>query len=218
MSVSAALFDMDRTLVKKDTATLYMRYRRDIGEAGFRDAAQVAWWVFQYSLGIIDAPRVAARALAAFRGMPEHELVAASELWFRNYVVEHVSDQARAAVRRYQDAGAPVAIVTGATPYAAAPLARELDIDEVICTELEVDAAGNLTGEWREPMCYGIGKIVLAERFARRAGFDLESAAFYSDSITDLPLLERVKSPIVINPDRRLRRVATRRGWPIELW
>jgi phosphoserine phosphatase len=55
-------------------------------------------------------------------------------------------------------------------------------------------------------------------KVAAREGFDLADATFYSDSITDLPLLEAVKTPIVINPDRRLRRIAQRRGWPIEAW
>jgi hypothetical protein len=58
----AALFDLDRTLVRRDTASLYVRYRRDQGEAGWRDALRVAWWLVQYGVGIIDAERVAARA------------------------------------------------------------------------------------------------------------------------------------------------------------
>ena len=61
-------------------------------------------------------------------------------------------------------------------------------------------------------------KIERTSRIAEREGFRLEEATFYSDSITDLPLLELVKAPIIINPDRRLRRIAEKRGWPIEAW
>jgi HAD superfamily hydrolase (TIGR01490 family) len=217
-AVRAALFDMDRTLVKKDTAALYMRYRREIGEARWRDVAQVAWWAFQYSLGVIDAPRVAARALAGFRGVLERDIVLSTEGWFRDYVVPHISDTARATVARHRVAGDRVAIVTGATRYAAQPLARELGIDIVISTELEVDASGRFTGRWDDPLCYGEGKIVRTERVAGKYGFTLEDAWFYSDSITDLPLLERVEFPIAVNPDRRLSWVARRRGWSIEKW
>jgi HAD superfamily hydrolase (TIGR01490 family) len=124
----------------------------------------------------------------------------------------------REAVARHRERGDIVAIVTSATPYAARPLARELGIDHVVCTELEVDDAGCFTGQVRRPMCYGPGKIELAQRIAETLEFRLEDATFYSDSITDLPLLERVKSPIVVNPDARLRRVAQRRRWPIEIW
>jgi HAD superfamily hydrolase (TIGR01490 family) len=214
----AALFDMDRTLVRVDTALLYTRYQRDVGEATWRDSARVGWWALQYTLGVIDAPSVAKRALASFRGKREALLIATCEKWFVDYVVPHVSSSARAAVARHRDAGDLVAIVTGATAYVAKPLARELGIEHVVCTELEVDQDGCLTGSYHEPICYGSGKIQLASRVAEREHFRLEEATFYSDSITDLPLLEKVALPIVVNPDARLKRVAARRGWRVEIW
>ena len=74
---------------------------------------------------------------------------------------------------------------------------------------------GRFTGEAVRPVCYGAGKIYWAERFAQRHGIDLERSYFYTDSITDLPVLERVGEPRVVNPDPRLRRAAVRRGWPV---
>lgn len=144
-------------------------------------------------------------------------MIESCEDWFRRYVLEHVTDAGRRAVSQHRESGDLTAIVTGATPYAARPLARELGIEHVICTELEVEG-GCFTGNIRPPMSYGAGKVVLAEQLAEKSGFSLDEAAFYSDSITDLPLLERVKEPIVVNPDSRLRRVARKRGWRIEQW
>jgi HAD superfamily hydrolase (TIGR01490 family) len=214
----AALFDMDRTLVRVDTGTLYVRYRRDLGEATTRDVLQVAWWMLQYSFGVIDAERVARRALQSwFKGKQETWLRDTCEVWFKDYVLAHVADAGRSAVARHEKDGDLVAIITGATPYAALPLARELGIAHVVATHLEVDD-GRFTGEIKHPMSYGEGKVVLAERLAAEQGFSLDESTFYSDSITDLPLLERVKSPVVVNPDRRLRRLAERRGWPIQSW
>jgi HAD superfamily hydrolase (TIGR01490 family) len=218
MTRRAALFDMDRTLLKKDTAALYTRYRRDQGEAGLRDMLQVGWWMFQYTMGVIDAPRVAVKALESFRGREERWLIDSCEGWFKEYVLEHVQLKGREAVARHREQGDVVAIVTGATPYAANPLAKELGIDTVVCTTLEVDESGRFTGRPIEPLCYGAGKLELAKRAGERLGFRVEEATFYSDSITDVPLLEAVKTPIVVNPDRRLRRVAARRGWPVEAW
>jgi HAD superfamily hydrolase (TIGR01490 family) len=213
----AALFDMDRTLVRIDTATLYVRYQRDKGEATWRDATRVAWWMFQYTLGVIDAERVAEQALMSFRGKEEVWLQRTCEEWYLDYVRPHVAAAGRQAVERHRSAGDVLAIVTGATPYAAGPLARELAIDHVVATRLEIDQ-GRFTGRVAPPMSYGKGKIVLAEKLAAEQGFTLDEATFYSDSITDLPLLERVKTPIIVNPDRRLRAVARSRGWPIEQW
>lgn len=217
MPPRGVLFDLDRTLVRKDTATLYTRYRYDRGEAGWRDTARVAWWMLQYTVGIIDAERVARQALASYRGREEAALWASSEEWFEAYVVPHVSDVGRRAVERHRANGDVLVIVTGATRFAAMPLARRLGIDHVVCTELQVDGAGKLTGDLTA-LCYGTAKITLTERLASRVGFDLSDAAFYTDSITDLPLLERVAEPIAVNPDARLRRIARRRGWRIEAW
>ena len=131
--------------------------------------------------------------------------------------LSHVADAGRAAVARHEAEGDVLAIVTGSTPYAALPLARELGIPHVAATRLEVDD-GCFTGRVTKPMGYGHGKVVLAEGLAAAHDFSLAESTFYSDSITDLPLLERVKTPVVVNPDRRLRRVAKRRGWRIETW
>ena len=214
---AAALFDMDRTLVRVDTARLYVRYQRDIGEASWRDSARVAWWMLQYTFGVIDAERVAEQALKPFTGKRERWLEDTCDAWFTDYVLSHVADAGRAAVARHVDEGDIVAIVTGATPYVALPLARELRIPHVAATHLEVDD-GCFTGRVKKPMGYGHGKVVLAERLAAEQDFSLAESTFYSDSITDLPLLERVKTPVIVNPDRRLRRVADKRGWRVESW
>ena len=137
--------------------------------------------------------------------------------WFGESVLPHVCDAGRAAVEHHRAAGDVVAIVTSATPYAARPLAKELGIEHVLCTELEV-VEGRFTGEIVEPMCYGAGKIERARELAKREGFSLSDATFYSDSITDLPLLEAVRRPVCVNPDSRLRRVARRRHWRVEHW
>jgi HAD superfamily hydrolase (TIGR01490 family) len=214
----AALFDMDRTLVRKQTATLYVRYMRKQGAATWRDAARVLWWVAQYTVGVIDAPGVAARALESLAGTPESVLAARCEDWFRRMVEEYVCDAGRRAVQEHRARGDVVAIVTGETPYAARPLARCLDIEHVIASDLEVGLDGCFTGRFVEPLCFGEGKVTRTRELAARLGFRLEDATFYSDSYTDLPLLEAVRAPVVINPDFRLARVARRRGWPVERW
>jgi HAD superfamily hydrolase (TIGR01490 family) len=210
---------MDRTLLSVDSATLYVKYQRQKGEATFRDAARVAWWMLQYTFGVIDAERVAERAMEEwFKGRQETWLRDTCEEWFAESVVHHVQDAGRRAVERHRENGDLVAIVTGATPYAALPLARELGIDHVIATELEVSGDGAFTGRVAPPINYGVGKVTRVERLAKIHGFSPEESTFYSDSITDLPLLERVGTPVAVNPDARLRRIAKKRGWRIEEW
>jgi HAD superfamily hydrolase (TIGR01490 family) len=213
----AAFFDMDRTLVRVDTATLYVRYQRRKGQASARDVARVALWMLQYTFGVIDAQRAAEKAMESFQGRHEAWLLQECEEMFPASVLQHVAAAGRRAVEHHRSQGDFVAIVTGATPYAARPLARELGIEHLVATELEVDG-GLFTGKIRHPMSYGAGKVVLAERLAEQHGIALSESTFYSDSITDLPLLQRVRTPVAINPDARLRRVAQRNGWRIETW
>jgi len=214
----AALFDMDRTLIRRETASLYARYQFERGEATWLDLARTFYWVTQYTLGVIDANAVADKALRGHKGLAESAMIARCDDWFSNHVERYIADRGRAAVERHRARGDLLAIVTGAMPYAARPLARRLAIDHVVASTLELDDAGCFTGRPEQPLCIGQGKVVRAERLATELGFRLDEATFYSDSLTDLPLLERVKEPIVVNPDPRLRRVARRRGWPIERW
>lgn len=213
----AALFDMDRTLIRRDTASLYMKHQRDRGRVRKRDALRVAWWLLQYTFGVVNAERVAEQAMLGFRGRREDWLEETMREVHELYVRPLICEAGRRAVKAHHEAGDWVAIVTGATPYAALPLAAELGIEHVICTRIEV-AEGRFTGKVEKPMCYGPGKVILTEMEAERHGLSLDGAVFYSDSITDLPLLERVETPIAVNPDSRLRRVARRRGWRIERW
>lgn len=214
----AALFDMDRTLVRKETASLYVRYQREIGEATARDLARTLYWVGQYTLGVLDAARVAERALVTLAGMPEIVLAARCDDWFGRYVERHITDGGREAVARHAARGDVCAIVTGASPYASWPLARRLGIPHVVSSVFEVDAEGRFTGRAEAPICFGEGKLARAVRFAEEAGIDLSLSSFYSDSVSDLPLLERVGEPVAVNPDPRLCRIAERRGWRIERW
>jgi len=214
----AALFDMDRTLVRKETASLYIRYQRSIGEANWRDAARVSYWVLLYTFGVIDAPGVAAKVVRGFEGMSETALAARCDDWFRRYVEEHVADRGRAAVARHLAQGDIVAIATGTSPYAARPLARRLGIAHVVASELEVGPDGRFTGKLVQPVAFGHGKVARAAKLAESLGTRLDEAVFYTDSFTDLPLLEAVAEQVVVNPDPRLYRLARRRGWTIERW
>lgn len=214
----AALFDLDRTLVRRETASLYVRFQVDSGEATWFDLAQTLYWVGQYTLGILDAERVAEKVVGAIAGMHETVLAARCDDWFSRYVEKHITDEGRRAVSRHREAGDLCAIVTGASPYASWPLARRLRIDHVVSTVFEIDDERRFTGRAEPPLCLGEGKVARAERFAHDHGFRLEDAVFYTDSVSDLPLLERVAERVIVNPDPRLERVAKKRGWRIERW
>lgn len=219
MDMRVALFDMDGTLVRKNTAALYIRYEYEIGRAQLSQVLRVLWWRARYWLGQIEAEQIVAQALRWYAGRSEAELRRELPPWFERYVKPHISDAARRAVREHQQRGDVTAIVSSSTPYITDLVAEELGIEHVICSRLSV-CDGVLSGEVELPLCYGPGKVLLAQRWletmAEQAG--LERATAYGDSITDLPLLEAVEQPVAVNPDPSLLCRALARGWTIQRW
>jgi HAD superfamily hydrolase (TIGR01490 family) len=212
----AAFFDMDRTLVRVNTGNLYILWRFQRREAGLRDVARFARWIALYSVGVIDPRDIQEKALGTLVGVDEPRFREELEQWYTQVVRPYVSEDARRHVERHRRNGDVVAILSASTPYATEPLARDLGIDHVLCSELEVHE-GRFTGRASE-FCYGAGKVTAAERFAARHGIDLDTSAFYTDSVSDVPMLDRVGEPVVVNPDPRLRWVAKKRGWPVTRW
>jgi HAD superfamily hydrolase (TIGR01490 family) len=120
-------------------------------------------------------------------------------------------------VARHRAAGDLLAVLSSSSQYASEPLAGHLGIPHVLCTRLQAEA-GVFTGGVDGPVCFGRGKVRVAEAFAREHDVDLSASWFYTDSYSDLPMLERVGHPVAVNPDFRLRRHARARGWPVLQW
>lgn len=214
MSGVAAFFDMDLTLVAANTVWLYVRHLRREGYAGRRDLARALYWSLRYRLGSVELDRVYGDAVAAMAGRPEETERRLCRGSFERVVRHRISPQGRATLEAHRARGHRPVLLTGSTAYAALPVAEACGVTDVVCTELEV-ADGVLTGRFVPPLCYGAGKVELAGRFAAAQGIDLGRSYFYTDSHTDLPMLLAVGHPRAANPDRRLRREAERRGWPV---
>src|SRR5690606_27445692 len=125
-----------------------------------------------------------------------------------------VYDEALDLMRAHQRDGHKVFIVSASPEEIVAPLAQYLGADEAIATRSELDEAGRYTGR-TERYCYGPAKAVALSEVAERDGIDLSASYAYSDSATDLPMLEAVGHPVVVNPDSALAAIAEERGWEV---
>jgi HAD superfamily hydrolase (TIGR01490 family) len=215
--MTAAFFDMDRTLVRCNTGTLWIRYQRARGEMSRLRALRALGWIARYKLSVLDMEAVTALVTAEMAGVVEEELAAKCLSFTREQVLHQVPAEAHAALAGHRRRGHLVAILSSSSPYIAEPVAHHLGIEHVLCTRLCV-RDGRFAGQHVRPACYGQGKVVWAERFARAQAIDLAASYFYTDSYSDLPMLERVGERRVVNPDRRLLRHARRLGWSIERW
>jgi HAD superfamily hydrolase (TIGR01490 family) len=128
-----------------------------------------------------------------------------------------IKPQALSLVRSHQHAGDTVMIVTATNEFVTRPIAQAFGVDELIAVDLERDAKGWITGEIRGTPSFREGKVTRVVQWLAHQGLawsDVE-ITFYSDSMNDLPLLEKVHHPVATNPDARLRQLATERGWRI---
>jgi HAD superfamily hydrolase (TIGR01490 family) len=212
-----AFFDMDKTLIAENSGSLYMKHRYEQGEINGWELAKGGLAYLRYKAGLLDIAAWSRGAMRQFEGEQEAELERQADAWLVEEVVQLVYPEARDAVRWHQAQGHLVAIVSGATRFVVGPLAKHLGIDHFLYTRLEV-LDGRCTGRVIEPVCFEEGKIHWLDQLVSDQRIDLARSWFYTDSITDLPLLELVGHPIVTNPDPRLYREAVRRRWPVRFF
>lgn len=212
----AAFFDMDNTLLRVETGMSWVRFLYKRGELPKRTVAKALYWQALYKLAVLDMDTVFTRLVADLRGDSEAEMIAKCDIWYRDHVAPEVAPAARVAIAHHREAGDLIVLATGSTQYAARPVARDVGIEHVLSSELEV-ADGIFTGR-PAAFCFGQHKVTLAERWAAAHDVDLATSTFYSDSYNDLPMLERVGTAIAVNADARLRRHARRKGWSAPRW
>jgi HAD superfamily hydrolase (TIGR01490 family) len=213
---SAAFFDLDRTLIAGSSAFTF-------GAAAWRakmiptrqllsDASQAVMFRL---IGADDdtTHKVRQRILSAVAGARQDDLVALNEDVLPR-LLERVRPEARRLIELHRHAGRATYIVSASPQELVEPLAHALGMSGGIGTVSQV-VDGVYTGELAGPFCYGPGKVVAMGDLARWEGLDLAQCYAYSDSASDLPMLEAVGHPVAVNPDGRLERVARRNGWPV---
>ena len=212
-----ALFDLDRTVLAVNSATLWVRRQRREGRLSAPDLALAGWWLGLYRLGLMRADRTLHRAVASMAGQPEAELEARTQVFWREECRTSIRPGARAAIARHRALGHRTALCTSSSAWISRCATAELSLDDYLCTEIEADGP-LLTGRILGVPNFGAGKLVKLEAYAARHGFPLDEVWFYTDSAADLPLLLAVGHPICVAPDPRLKSAARRRGWPVERW
>ena len=210
----AAFFDYDNTLISGFSATSFFREQITSGAMSPKDFSEQLTAATQYSMGRIGFSGFMSETMKSMRGQAEYKFIEFSERVFKNHVAGAIYPEAREILAAHNDKGHTIAIVSSATRYQIEPAARELDIDYVLCTELEVEN-GVFTGDVVTPTCYGEGKLTAAEDFSDEMETKLDKSFFYTDSHEDLPLLEAVGRPRVLNPNSKLARIARAASWPV---
>ena len=210
-----AFFDFDGTLIAGFSATVFLKEQIRRGDLSPYQLAGLLSAVAQFSLGTMGFSGLMTSAAQFMRGVREEDYIAFGQELYEQQIARKVYPESRAMVQAHMARGHTVAVISSATPYQVEPMARDLDIEHVICSRYEV-RDGEFTGGIERPLCFGAGKVLAAESLSREYDINLDESYFYSDSDDDLELLKRVGHPQALNPNSKLAVIAEHRGWPVQ--
>lgn len=214
--MNLVLFDLDYTLLSGDSDHAWGTY---LVEMGIRDDEDFgrrndAFWA-QYKTGTLDINAYLRFALEPISGKTVAEMAPVHADFMAKKILPIISSAARALVA--QHASDLCVIVTATNSFVTAPIATAFSVSNLIACDVEVKD-GVYTGQPSGIPSFREGKIVRVEQWLAERGqslADFPKTYFYSDSLNDLPLLERVTNPVAVNPDATLRTHAETAGWPI---
>ena len=213
-----ALFDLDNTLLNGDSDFEWAQFliTKGVLDREVHEAANLAFYA-DYKAGTLDIHAFLDFQLAPLARHERAEL----DAWHREFMATRIlpilGSPARSLVQRHLDDGDLCALVTATNSFVTGPICRELGIPHLIAT-IPAHENGRFTGKPRGTPSFKAGKIERVEAWLEAMGLwwgAFEESWFYSDSLNDLPLLQKVSHPVTVDPDDTLRAQAAKSGWPI---
>jgi HAD superfamily hydrolase (TIGR01490 family) len=213
---TAAFFDLDKTIIAKSSTLAFSKPFFDQGLLNRRAVLKSSYAQFIFLLSGADhdqMDRMRTHMTNMCTGWDAAQVKSIVNETLHDIVTPLVFAEAADLIAAHKLCGRDVVVVSASGEEIVAPIARALGATHAMATRMVVED-GKYTGEVAF-YCYGEGKVQAIRELAAREGYPLEHCYAYSDSITDLPMLDSVGHPSVVNPDRGLRKEATERGWPV---
>lgn len=210
-----ALFDLDNTLLTGDSDHLWGEFlvaRGRVDPTAYKQANDRFY--AQYRAGTLDIADYTRFAVGPLVRIGAAELETLREEFVLTCIEPIIAPAAPALLERHRIQGDTLLIITATNSFVTAPIARLLDVDDLLATELE-QVDGRYTGRIAGTPCYQAGKCRRLEEWRAQQSDRYTHLTFYSDSHNDIPLLSVVDRPIVVDPDPELHLEAARRGWPV---
>jgi HAD superfamily hydrolase (TIGR01490 family) len=210
-----AFFDLDHTLLNTSSG---MHYLWEIINQGRVPAWYVAYLSLGYQLKWLDFGEAHVRLINYVGRAGYQETRQFFERWVKRRLLSRLTQQGQAQIAWHQAQGHRVVIISASIEEIVKPVAGHLGLgSDYLCTRLAV-AHDRYLGRLNGPQCYGAGKVYWAKKWlaANKLTFPDAIGYFYTDSSSDLPLLELADHPVAVNPSRKLAKIARARGWAIE--
>lgn len=209
-----AFFDFDGTLIAGYSAAAFFKYRLRRGEISVGEVVKTVAESINVERRGHDVSEMMRVGVQGQAGREAEEMDAWARNVFSKKIAEMIYPEARLLIDAHLRKGHTVAIASSATRGQIQATAEDMGIDHIICTEMEVDDDGIITGELGSEIRWGQGKADAVIEFADEYGLDIAESFGYSNGEEDLPFLELVGIPIALNPDDELESTARQRGWP----
>ena len=216
MSRSAAFFDLDKTILAKSSSLAFARPFYKSGLIRRADVLKSAYAQFSYVASGADHDQLEAMRHYMSELVKGWDVETVKQIvgeTLDDIVDPMVYEEAVDLIAHHKEAGRDVIIISSSGTEVVEPIGERLGVDRAIGTQVAIED-GKYTGEIVF-YAYGEGKAEAMRALAEENGYDLSDCYAYTDSLTDLPMLEIVGHPVCVNPDAALRSIAVERGWPI---
>ena len=213
--MALAIFDLDNTLLAGDSDYLWGLFLAEEGIVNREEYERENERFYrEYKEGRLDIQEFMRFALRVLKDHEPEDLLRWRERFVREKIEPIVPTAAMALVERHRAAGDTLMIITATNAFVTAPIAAHFGIPHLIASIPE-EREGRFTGQLAGTPAFQAGKVERLRQWLATEGGDLAGSHFYSDSHTDIPLLEQVERPVAVDPDAILARHALARGWPI---
>lgn len=210
-----AIFDLDNTLLSDDSDSLWGSFIAQHGHVNKEEHERENLRFYEaYKAGNLDIYEFLEFSLKPLSQLDMAELSRLHSIFMDEMIRPIISPQARKLVNTHRENGDILLIITATNRFITAPIAKEFGIENLLATDPEV-IDNQYTGKVSGTPCFQDGKVIRLNEWLKQTGYSLEGSWFYSDSHNDIPLLEKVSTPIAVDPDEKLAKYASNKGWEI---
>jgi HAD superfamily hydrolase (TIGR01490 family) len=211
----AAFFDFDETLLDTKSGRLGIQWLRDRRLVPFGYILKVLVANLFYQRRLLSDKRMVEIMLTFYRKKRLVDFQKGVDDFYKAYLKPHLAPEILSRVQSHKKKGHLLVLISGSVRYLLEPVVKDLEFDHLLCTDLEVDKNGLMTGKPAGLVCVDHNKKKLTIKLAQQLELDLERSYAYGNHHSDLPLLETVGNPHVVEPDSILEKIAHQRSWPI---
>jgi HAD superfamily hydrolase (TIGR01490 family) len=209
-----AFFDLDGTIISANSGKTLIQHAYKKGFITRKDILKGIYLSLLYRLELRDTVKIINSIVAWLNGVSESGLAALTEEIFNNHLKKSIRPEIVEEIRYHEKEGGMVVILSSAIMPVCKVVARYLDMDDVICSNLET-SDGKFTGNPVGSLCFGEEKTARLKEYCIKNNTDPLLSWYYGDSAADLHVLTFVGNPVCVNPDTKLLKVAKKRGWKV---